>query len=149
MSTDKGVVEMRPNGDCVNLTAALSIAWASMRRRPLGAVSHVCAVCKKLPIGAPTVILMDVQDGSHTWWCRRCYSDKIKDDPEDNRAGRKKDGELDDVGLPKNQWQRDKADNENRPCLTLKGQQRTALNRMCMKVYRRCNAELEEKMANN
>jgi hypothetical protein len=59
----------------------------------LGAVSHVCAVCKKLPIGAPTVILMDVQDGSHTWWCRRGYSDKIRDDSEDNRAGRKKDGE--------------------------------------------------------
>ena len=87
-----------------------------------------------ITLGHSNAILMDVDEsGVHQYCFFMCYSKKCKDDPDDNRARRKSDTDWEDKELSINQWRKDKGDNEGRPHLTVKGQQKTALVQLVIK----------------
>mgnify|MGYP000025575499 CR=1 FL=1 len=120
MSDDHTVIEIQPDGMAVDLTAAMAMACTAgfNADEALQAVSHTCVLCNEPKIGVSTVILLDVFEEAHVYWCRQCYSNSCRDNPQDPLARRKADGEEKDVELPLNQWKKDKGDgdNENRPC---------------------------------
>ncbi len=65
----------------------------------LAPLSHKRDLCGESFVGISCMILMNVAAAGHTWWCRQCYSGDCKDNPEDKRAWRKKDGDMEDTEL--------------------------------------------------
>ncbi len=49
----------------------------------LQAASHTCVICGVPKIGISTVMFMGVLAEGNLSWCRQCYSDACKDDPND------------------------------------------------------------------
>ena len=109
MSEDN-LVEVGPDGVLTDIAAALEMACSSgfNADEAVGVVSNVCARCGTQSLGHSNVILMDINDDGHQYRCFSCYSDKRKDDPEDTRAWRKRDGDWGDQELPKHPWKRDR-----------------------------------------
>ena len=74
----------------------------------LAAISHKCRPRGESCVGISRVILMDVLYEGAVYWCRQCYSDNCKSDPDDTRARWAGPGETEDTELPLNQRKKDK-----------------------------------------
>jgi hypothetical protein len=123
MSDDRAVIEIQEDGTAVDLTAALAMACTTgfNVEEALIAVSHTCNLCGMAFVGISCVIPMDAADVGQQWWCRQPYSNSCKDNHEDTRAWRKKDGEKGDMEIPTSQWRRDMGRQRGPPAPRVEG----------------------------
>ena len=135
MSNDLVLMEMHEDGPATDITNMVSMANTTGMdaKEALDATRHTCANCGYAAKGYSEVILKDVTEKGHVYWCRKCYSNSCKDDAEDQRARRSADG--DDMELPYNQFKRDKGSNEGRAHITLKGMKKTVLGNLAKKYF--------------
>ncbi len=137
MSSDLEVIEMQEDGTAVNITEVLLMANTTGMgaAETLSAARHSCNCCKRTNVHFSQCILVNVIGGPRITICRQCYVETVKDDPEDFRASRGTAPDGGDTELSSTQFRKDKADNEHRSYITLKGQQKTALGQACQTLY--------------
>ncbi len=107
----------------------------------LTATRHSCNNCKRTNVNFSQCILVNVIGDNRITFCKQCYVETVKDDPDDCRASRGTAADGGDTELSGMQWRRDKSDSEHRPYTTLKHQHRTALGQVCQTLVGVVNAE--------
>ncbi len=85
MSEDKAGLEITHEGEYVDITVGLAMACPSgfNAAEALAAISSKCRPCGESLVGVSRVILMDVLYEGLVYWCRQCYSDNCRSDPDD------------------------------------------------------------------
>ncbi len=84
------VLEVLPDGSVANITHVLIMASTTGMNaaEALAATTHGCDTCKKTNINFSQCILVDVVGGRRVTYCKQCYMESMKDDPDDHRACR-------------------------------------------------------------